>query len=69
MFSGAFAIADESDGLNIANEVVLFGPAIDLISKLKGAEMGDQNGLCALFPLDIADSHQRVYYLDHFLSG
>lgn len=43
MFSSRLAIADEIYGLHIVNQIVLFGPSVNLICKFKGTEMEDED--------------------------
>lgn len=64
-----FAGANEVYGLDIADEVVLLGPAVHLICELECAEVQHQDGLGALLPVDAAEAGERVQHQNDFFAG
>lgn len=55
-------VRDEMKGLDIIDQVVRFGPFVDLVSQLKSREMEDKNSLGPLFELDTTQSSQALKY-------
>jgi hypothetical protein len=60
VFSCILASADEIYRFNVINEEILFGPSIDLICEFECAEMQNEYGLGALFPLNTSECLERI---------
>lgn len=63
---GLLALCDELQGLDIAEEEVLLGPAVHIIGHFVRTEVGDQDLLCSYHklhasqPLEIFKDDQRI---------